>query len=316
VRSPGESGFGPRLSEVVTERLADFGAGPEDQEWDSRKRQDGNWQVQLAYTVSGRMYVAEWVYDPRNKHVTPADDEAIRLSLDESQWPGPRNMSSAGGKATVTPIGSRAAAYPAHPSEQRSDSDRSGGRAIVHPSRQAPATSAKHQQAAPAVQAEPEPGPFSGQHGTSRSVAVSQVPAAGQMSASGQVPAGNQVAAVSKVAAGQASGGMSAGRAGGKPGSEVQPDAEVQVGGPARADGRAEAAAGQATAADVAGGAGQPDPAAVNAQSAESAAAQETPPAAPEPPARPARRASGGRSRRSSVPSWDEIMFGNSRQPE
>ena len=36
VRSPGESGFGPRLSEVVTERLADFGAGPEDQEWDSR----------------------------------------------------------------------------------------------------------------------------------------------------------------------------------------------------------------------------------------------------------------------------------------
>jgi hypothetical protein len=256
------------------------------------------------------MYVAEWVYDPRNKHVTPADDEAIRLSLDESQWPGPRNMSSAGGKATVTPIGSRAAAYPAHPSEQRSDSDRSGGRAIVHPSRQAPAASAKHQQAAPAVQAEPEPGPFSGQHGTSRSVAVSQVPAAGQMSASGQV------AAVSKVAAGQAGGGMSAGQAGGKPGSEVQPDAEVQVGGPARADGRAEAAAGQATAADVAGGAGQPDPAAVNAQSAESAAAQETPPAAPEPPARPARRASGGRSRRSSVPSWDEIMFGNSRQPE
>jgi hypothetical protein len=40
------------------------------------------------------------------------------------------------------------------------------------------------------------------------------------------------------------------------------------------------------------------------------AAAQESAPAA-----RPARRA-GGRSRRSSVPSWDEIMFGNSRQPE
>ncbi|MGI9008425.1 MAG: hypothetical protein ACR2FU_19905, partial [Streptosporangiaceae bacterium] len=36
----------------------------------------------------------------------------------------------------------------------------------------------------------------------------------------------------------------------------------------------------------------------------------------PAPPARPARRASGGRPRRSSVPSWDEIMFGNSRQPE
>jgi hypothetical protein len=28
---------------------------------------------------------------------------------------------------------------------------------------------------------------------------------------------------------------------------------------------------------------------------------------------RPARKAAGGRSRRSSVPSWDEIMFGTSR---
>jgi hypothetical protein len=31
---------------------------------------------------------------------------------------------------------------------------------------------------------------------------------------------------------------------------------------------------------------------------------------------RPARKAAGGRSRRASVPSWDEIMFGNTRQPE
>jgi hypothetical protein len=28
------------------------------------------------------------------------------------------------------------------------------------------------------------------------------------------------------------------------------------------------------------------------------------------------RKAAGGRSRRASVPSWDEIMFGNSRQPD
>jgi len=32
---------------------------------------------------------------------------------------------------------------------------------------------------------------------------------------------------------------------------------------------------------------------------------------------RPARKkAAGGRPRRSSVPSWDEIMFGTSRQPD
>jgi hypothetical protein len=41
---------------------------------------------------------------------------------------------------------------------------------------------------------------------------------------------------------------------------------------------------------------------------------EESAPAAPVPAReRPARKAAGGRSRRSSVPSWDEIMFGNSR---
>jgi hypothetical protein len=31
---------------------------------------------------------------------------------------------------------------------------------------------------------------------------------------------------------------------------------------------------------------------------------------------RSAKKAAGGRGRRASVPSWDEIMFGNSRQPD
>jgi hypothetical protein len=49
--------------------------------------------------------------------------------------------------------------------------------------------------------------------------------------------------------------------------------------------------------------AAQPDPAGDNGQ---------------EEPARgrPVRKAAGGRSRRASVPSWDEIMFGSSRQPD
>jgi hypothetical protein len=42
----------------------------------------------------------------------------------------------------------------------------------------------------------------------------------------------------------------------------------------------------------------------------------EAAPAAPAPSERPARKAAGGRSRRSSVPSWDEIMFGTSRPSE
>jgi hypothetical protein len=36
----------------------------------------------------------------------------------------------------------------------------------------------------------------------------------------------------------------------------------------------------------------------------------------PAPAAAPPKKAAGGRSRRSSVPSWDEIMFGTSRQQD
>jgi hypothetical protein len=43
---------------------------------------------------------------------------------------------------------------------------------------------------------------------------------------------------------------------------------------------------------------------------------EQSAPAAAVPRERPARKAAGGRSRRSSVPSWDEIMFGNSRPTE
>jgi hypothetical protein len=52
-----------------------------------------------------------------------------------------------------------------------------------------------------------------------------------------------------------------------------------------------------------------PAPAHPRAAEAEADAAQP----APVPRERPARKAAGGRSRRSSVPSWDEIMFGTSR---
>src|SRR6266487_152962 len=107
VRSRTESGPGPRLGEIVTERLSEVGVNQDEVDWDSRKRQDGNWQLQLAYTVAGRMYLAEWVYDPRSKHVTPDDDEAVRLCLSEADWPEPRQPARAV-TATVTPIGSRA----------------------------------------------------------------------------------------------------------------------------------------------------------------------------------------------------------------
>jgi hypothetical protein len=218
IRQPGDSGPGPRLGDIVTERLAALGVPAEEAQWDSRKRGDNNWQVQLMFTISGRPLMAEWLFDPRRRHVTPADDDAARLSLPEADLaglaPGPRPPA----RATVTPISTRLAAAPPPPAEPR-----------------------------------PEP-----------------VPA----------PAAEPVASPARAA-------------------EVHP-----------------ARAAQAQPSRVAGA---PSPRAAEARPA-AELAEATPDADSQEPAAPqrgrARKAAGGRSRRSSVPSWDEIMFGTSRQPE
>jgi hypothetical protein len=102
VRRQGDSTPGPRLGETVAERLTDLGADPEDAQWDSRKHGDGSWQVQLAFRAGGRLHIAEWLFDPRRRHVAPADDNAARLSLPDNEMPAPAGGSL--GAATVTPI--------------------------------------------------------------------------------------------------------------------------------------------------------------------------------------------------------------------
>ena len=68
VRRHGDSaGPGPRLGEIVTERMSAAGTDPEEGQWDSRKRGDGTWQVQLTYSSGGRLHIAEWVFDPRRR---------------------------------------------------------------------------------------------------------------------------------------------------------------------------------------------------------------------------------------------------------
>ncbi len=206
VRSPGDSGPGPRLGEIVAERLVELGVAPDDARWDSRKRADGNWQVQLAFTVGGRPQVAEWIFDPRRRHVTPDDDHAARLCMPEDDLAAIRFASRgpATATATVTPIASRL-----------------GGLAAHHPEPRA---------------------------------------------------------------------------------SALPPTSATASGSPAQSG--APAQAGQ--------GSREPD--------GERSPAEFDPPATDEKPSpareRPVRKAAGGRARRASVPSWDEIMFGNSRQPD
>jgi hypothetical protein len=211
VRSPGDSGPGPRLGDIVAERLTELGSSPDEARWDSKKRSDGNWQVQLTFAVGGRTQAAEWVFDPRRRHIAPDDDHAARLCLPADDLPAAPFAAHgpASATATVTPIAPRLGA--AHHPEPRGP---------VAP----PIASAPGRHAAPAAPVTPaRPAPAREAEGEHRT-------------------ADRETAAADR-----------------------RPDRNRQR--------------------DRSGD-------------------------------RPAKKAAGGRSRRASVPSWDEIMLGNSRQPD
>ncbi len=236
IRGRSDSGPGPRLGDIVAERLAAAGAHSDSVEWDSRKRPDGNWQVELRFSIGGRTSTAAWVFDSRKRHVIPDDDQAVQLCLPQDEWAAisfaERNRATA--TATVTPIGSRQHGGFAEPRQP----DRRGGPAPV-----------------PARQRE------------------NGLPAAAEAAADGATTAGAAAGSTGPVPA---------------PGTAGAAEA-----GPDRTE-RDRKMAAEAEPAAVAAGHGD---------------AVETPPA-------PAKKASGSRSRRASMPSWDEIMFGNSRQQD
>ena len=105
VRRQGDATPGPRLGEIVAERMKAFGAEPDDAQWDAKKRGDGSWLVQLTFITGGRLHAAEWIFDPRRRHVLPADDNAARMSLPGSEPPQP--AAPAPGEATVTHLAPR-----------------------------------------------------------------------------------------------------------------------------------------------------------------------------------------------------------------
>src|SRR5258708_26068421 len=111
VRRRGDGTPGPRLGEIVAERMKAFGAERDDAQWDAKKRGDGSWLVQLTFISGGRLHAAEWIFDPRRRHVLPADDNAARMSLPGTEplptSPGLTPAAPTPGEATVTHLASR-----------------------------------------------------------------------------------------------------------------------------------------------------------------------------------------------------------------
>jgi hypothetical protein len=98
----------------VTERLNRAGASADTTEWDSRKRRDGNWQVQVQFVLGGQAGIAEWIYDPRRRHVVPDDEQSKRLCLPPEEWAAIA-LADRTPSATVTPIASRQ--HPSYPDQ-------------------------------------------------------------------------------------------------------------------------------------------------------------------------------------------------------
>ena len=335
VRRLGDATPGPRLGEIVTERLKVFGADPEDAQWDAKKLGDGSWQVQLTFISGGRLHTAEWIFDPRRRHVVPADENAARMSLPGTEPPQP--AAPAPGEATVTHLAPRLTSPPGHGpgfgqpgigtsgfaagkvgsgaignsaigNGGRARDERPGsGRPPVPQPHVAEPRVAEPRVAEPRVAeprvAEPE-APERREAEAAAAVAPSapSAPAVNPATVAAQVPRAAQ---------------------GSQPGRMAQPGRASQVSQasqPAR-DARTAEEARRAQARQETSAVAAPAAAARPAVpvAAPPSPAEEVPSAPPTPPeltseqaARQGRKASRGK--RSSVPSWDEIMFGSSRQ--
>jgi Protein of unknown function (DUF3071) len=267
VRRHGDSTPGPRLGEIVTERLNAIGADPDDVQWDAKKRGDGSWQVELAFTSDGRLHVAEWVFDPRRRHVLPADDNAARMSLPGALPPQP--AAPPPGEATVTRLAPRLGnARHERPTPGRPGASEPAPQASAPAAPTVPAAPPASVPAAPTVPAAPRTpsAPVTAKPRTD----VSRPPAAERNS--WPRPARREDAPTPRVAA--------------------EGTREKHLAAPARGETAAEPRT--APTAPTA-----PSEAVAQAEPAEQTGRQD-------------RKAARGR--RSSVPSWDEIMFGSSRQ--
>jgi Protein of unknown function (DUF3071) len=322
VRRQGDATPGPRLGEIVTDRLNAFGADPQDAQWDAKKRGDGSWQVELTFITSGRMHTAEWIFDPRRRHVLPADDNATRMSLPGSELPQP--PSPPPGEATVTRLEPRLGGASGHvPPRPMGPAQGTPGHAAAD---HAAAESNGIGQDAVGYVAAGQAGHGNAGHGNAGhgnggsgngGRARHERPAAGRHGAAEVKPsAPSAPASMTAESRTDASRPAAAERRAGPPTPRMpaqapQPEARPQAQERQAQQRQAQPArAAEEPARDDFASA--PEPAAYEA--AQGGRVDQEGPAEPagEQPGRSGRKAARGR--RSSVPSWDEIMFGSSRQ--
>ncbi|MGA8046178.1 MAG: septation protein SepH [Dermatophilaceae bacterium] len=72
------------LGNRVARRLHDRGVDPAATTWDSVRSEEGNWTVTATFAAGGRERTASWYFDMAGRTVVAADDEARWLSEDDT----------------------------------------------------------------------------------------------------------------------------------------------------------------------------------------------------------------------------------------
>ncbi|WP_432513925.1 septation protein SepH [Kineococcus sp. SYSU DK001] len=89
-RTPyGRSSLAGSLDDVVVARLSARAVDPEGARWDAWRTEEGGWIVQCEFVAGGRGRVARWGFDPAARVLSAHDDEARWLSEEEPAEPGP-----------------------------------------------------------------------------------------------------------------------------------------------------------------------------------------------------------------------------------
>jgi hypothetical protein len=76
------------LAEIVDPRLSQLAADPDTVSWESWRRDDGVWMVQLSYSSDGDRHTAEWTWDPARRQLRSYGAAARGLMAPPPAEPG------------------------------------------------------------------------------------------------------------------------------------------------------------------------------------------------------------------------------------
>ena len=125
--SGGEQTLGSRTDE----RLKDRGVRGELVQWDSARLDDGRWSVTVTFPAGGRERTASWRFDPRLRSLIPGNDEARWLSEEsspDSAIPTPHVASNANPANAVFDLEAEGGVEASKPARRSSSSSPSSAR--------------------------------------------------------------------------------------------------------------------------------------------------------------------------------------------